>query len=474
MALIRGLTHPDDLPLFDAGFASLVKEGVDTDFIYRIVTSDGKTKHLRGVGKVILDSKKLSQSISGTVQDISDRVRVQRELEAKTIHRDLILNTAKIGVWYWTVDSGKLKWDEQCAKLFEDFAPELETEEFYSIIHPEDRETVRKQLVIGLKTGEYSAEYRLLKNGVTMYVLSRGRAIIGPNGRATRMDGIIIDMTEQHLLESSKKESEQLFRDMAENISEVFWLTDWELNKVLYISPRYESLYGNSVHELYADSRSWIKNIHPEDLDFVTTQFRMFASTGEYDIEYRLVMKDGSIKWVRDRSYPVLNANGKVVRVAGITEEITDRKLTQEKIETLSMVASETSNGVLIHNSEGLITWANKGFTEITGYSEEEVVGKEPWSFLSGSQTNLSLINTTYQKMIKGETFSSENVLLTKSGEEVWVSTTFNPIMDHSGKLKQIVSIGVDITRQKEIEALQKTKLDNLEKANQELRKRAD
>jgi PAS domain S-box-containing protein len=469
--LIRGLTHTDDLPLFDAGFASLVK-GIDTDFIYRIVTPDGKTKHLRGVGKVILDAKNQTQSMSGTVQDISDRVRVQRELEAKTLHRDLILSTAKIGVWYWTVGSDKLKWDDRCAKLFEDFAPELEAEQFYNIIHPDDRETVRKQLVNGLKTGEYSAEYRLLKNGVTTYVLSRGRAILDSDGRATRMDGIIMDMTERHLLESSKKESEQLFRDMAENISEVFWLTDWELNKVLYVSPRYESLYGSSVQELYADSRSWIKNIHPQDLEFVTTQFRLFASTGEYDIEYRLMMKNGSVKWVRDRSYPVLDANGKVVRVAGITEEITDRKLTQEKIETLSLVASETSNGVLIHAADGRITWANRGFTEITGYSEEEIVGKEPWSFLSGTQTNQSLINETYQKMINGETFTSDNILLTKSGEEVWVSTTFNPIMDQTGKLKQIVSIGVDITRQKETEALQKTKLDELEKANQELRKR--
>ncbi|MBP9152280.1 MAG: PAS domain-containing protein, partial [Flavobacteriales bacterium] len=104
--------------------------------------------------------------------------------------------------------------------------------------------------------------------------------------------------------------------------------------------------------------------------------------------------------------------------------------------------------------------------------SEEEVVGKEPWSFLSGSQTNQSLISETYQKMINGETFTSDNILLTKSGEVVWVSTTFNPIMDQTGKLKQIVSIGVDITRQKETEALQKTKLEELEKTNQELRKR--
>jgi PAS domain S-box-containing protein len=465
--LFMGLLHPDDKEAVLAADLEAMT-GVSDGMIYRIIRADNGEHRTMAGSRATLIGKKLI----GTVQDVTDRMRTQLELEAKTVHRDLLLSTSKIGIWHWNVGSNKLICDNQCAKLFEDFTPELEAEQFYHLIHPDDREYVRKRLVDGLKTGDYSAEYRLTKNGTTTYVLSRGRTLCGSDSRATRMDGIIMDMTEQHLLESSKKEREQLFRDMAENISEVFWLTDWELNKVLYISPRYESLYGSSVQELYHDSRSWVKNIHPEDLEFATTQFRLFGSTGEYDIEYRLVMKDGSIKWVRDRSYPVLDANGKIVRVAGITEEITDRKLTQEKIETLSLVASETSNGVLIHNSEGLITWANRGFTEITGYSEEEVVGKEPWSILSGTQTNQSLISEAYQKMVNGETFTSDNILLKKSGEAVWVSTTFNPIMDQTGKLKQIVSIGVDITRQKETEALQKTKLDNLEKANQELRKR--
>jgi PAS domain S-box-containing protein len=126
---------------------------------------------------------------------------------------------------------------------------------------------------------------------------------------------------------------------------------------------------------------------------------------------------------------------------------------------------------VLIHDAMGKISWANRGFTEITGYTLEEAMGKEPWSFLSGENTDQGLIATTYQKMNEGQTFKSDNVLLTKDGRKLWISTTFNPIMDENGQLKQVVSIGVDVTGQKQLEIEQRTLLNDLQKMNQELKK---
>ncbi|MCF8275289.1 MAG: PAS domain-containing protein [Flavobacteriales bacterium] len=470
---VKAFIHPEDRERINGITQNDLNENITSVLEYRILLESGKVKYVTSSAKQVKDASGKVVRLIGTLQDVTDQIRSKEELKAQNLQKDLILNTAKVGIWHWKVNSDKLIWDERCAQVFESFSMEVDTEAFYNLIHPDDRDYVYQRLVDGLKKGEYSAEYRVVQNGKTSYVISRGRSTFGPDGKATRMDGIIIDMTERHLMENALRQSEQLFRDMAESITEVFWLTDWELNEVLYVSPQYEKLYGQSIQSLYEDPASWSRAIHPDDRDRVTTKFRQLAASGSYDEEYRLLMKDGTVKWVRDRAFPVFHSDGSVSRVAGITEDITEQKRAQVQVKTLSLVASETSNGVLIHDALGRITWANQGFTNITGYTAEEALGKEPWSFLSGPNTDHSLIEATYQKMKEGQTFKSDNVLVTKDGSEVWINTAFNPIMDEKGELNQVVSIGVDITQQKELELLQKNMLDELERTNQELRRRA-
>jgi len=206
VGLIRELTHPEDVPLFDSKFEELVA-GNEIEMVYRnILPVSRKIKYFRALGKVSKGPDGIIHKISGTVQEIDERFRTQQELEAKTVQRDLILSSAKIGVWHWTVGSDKLIWDQHCAKIFDEFLPDLKAERYYQLIHPDDRDYVRRQLVEGLKTGEYSAEYRLVKKDTTTFVLSRGRATLDEQGRATHIDGIIIDVTEQHLLEKATME----------------------------------------------------------------------------------------------------------------------------------------------------------------------------------------------------------------------------------------------------------------------------
>lgn len=342
------------------------------------------------------------------------------------------------------------------------------------LIHEEDREQVRTCIAEAFELGEYRAEYRIQANNRIRFLMARGKVTFDNNRKPLRMDGIILDMTERFEMETALRENEQLFRDMAESITEVFWLTDWKLNEVLYVSPQYESLYGNSVESLYQDASSWSRHIHPDDLERVTRKFREQTISGGYDEEYRLVASDGTTKWVRDRAFPVFGADGSVSRVAGITEDITEQKLSKERIETLSLVASETINGVLIHDADGTVIWANKGFTRITGYSAEEIIGKEPWSVVGGQNTNQRLVDMTYNKVMSGKPFASDNVLHHKQGHSVWVNVSYTPILDSLGNVTKVVSIGTDITKQKEVEQLQREMLQKLEKANEELKRNSN
>lgn len=134
------------------------------------------------------------------------------------------------------------------------------------------------------------------------------------------------DITERKRAEETLRESEERFRQVAEHIREVFWMSDPEKNTILYISPGYEEIWGRTCESLYASPRSWLEAVHPDDRDRVLAAALTKQVTGEYCEEYRIIRPDGSVRWILDRAFPVRNASGTVYRIAGLAEDITNRK----------------------------------------------------------------------------------------------------------------------------------------------------
>ncbi|HIK04417.1 MAG TPA: PAS domain-containing protein [Trichormus sp. M33_DOE_039] len=129
-------------------------------------------------------------------------------------------------------------------------------------------------------------------------------------------------------------QSEEKFRQMAENIQEVFWLADIEINQMLYVSPVYEQIWGRSCESLYEHPRSFIDAIHPSDRQRVINHLN--NTNTPFAIEYRVVQPDGKIRWVYDRGFPVVDATGKVIRRAGVAQDITERKMSEARFRNLA------------------------------------------------------------------------------------------------------------------------------------------
>lgn len=151
----------------------------------------------------------------------------------------------------------------------------------------------------------------------------------------------------RHNAEQALRESEERFRQLAENIAEsVFWMSDPISRQQLYVSPAYERIWGRSCESLYANFLEWLEAIHPEDRQRIQTNFFEQALAGNYDEEYRIIRPDGSIRWIRDRGFPIQDNSGTPYRVVGIAEDITDRKLTEaalrhaQRMESLGTLAS--------------------------------------------------------------------------------------------------------------------------------------
>lgn len=122
------------------------------------------------------------------------------------------------------------------------------------------------------------------------------------------------------------RESEERFRQMAENIRDVFWMYSLADRTPLYVSAAYDMLWDHSSAALYEHATQWLEGVHTEDRARVQASFDQLFQGASYAEEYRVVRHDATTCWVRDRAFPVRNANGEVYRIARITSDITDAK----------------------------------------------------------------------------------------------------------------------------------------------------
>ncbi|MBI3922328.1 MAG: PAS domain S-box protein [Armatimonadetes bacterium] len=136
----------------------------------------------------------------------------------------------------------------------------------------------------------------------------------------------VLDVSDRKRAEEALQQGEERLRQVTDNIRDVFWLSRADLTGVLFVSPAYEELWGRTRESLYADSLSWTKSLHPEDRDRVLAAARTKQALGTYDEEYRIVRPDGSLRWIHDRAFPVPGESSVVERVAGIAEDVTQRK----------------------------------------------------------------------------------------------------------------------------------------------------
>lgn len=132
---------------------------------------------------------------------------------------------------------------------------------------------------------------------------------------------------------ATSEERQELFRQLAEHIEQVFWMADVDLTKILYVSPTYEKLWGRSCESLYRNPHSFLDAIHPDDRQRVSDQIRNTSDVGRFDVEYRVIRPNGSIRWVHDRGFPIQDEQGKVYRITGIAEDVSPRKLAERRAE---------------------------------------------------------------------------------------------------------------------------------------------
>ncbi len=198
------------------------------------------------------------------------------------------------------------------------------------------------------------------------------------------------------------RDSEERFRQLAEHIDQIFWMSSADNKQILYLSPGFESICGYPVETVYNRPESWSEIIHPDDRERVLKTVLSQPVTEDYEIDYRVVRPDGSLRWIRDRAFPVRDDSGKVYRVAGIAEDITARRQSEEELREQHIALTNAMPGISRVDAAGNYTYVNSHYAKMLGYTPEELAGM-PFSHSVHPEDMLAAMRTYEQMKISGK-----------------------------------------------------------------------
>jgi len=250
----------------------------------------------------------------------------------------------------------------------------------------------------------------------------------------------------------SLRESEERFRQLANNISEIFWMSTADNKRVLYLSPGFETICGRSVDEVYQKPETWSELVHPDDRSNVFSTALGQPITKEYDIEYRIVRPDGAIRWLRDRAFPVRDESGAIYRVAGIAEDITERKLAEEELREQHIALTNAMPGISRLDLAGHYTYVNCHYARMVGYRPEELIGT-PFSITVHPEDMLTAMRAFEQMQATGKS-EAEIRGVKKDRSVFWKQMLLVRIIQPDGKVLGHHCFMRDITSRKQNELL--------------------
>jgi PAS domain S-box-containing protein len=266
------------------------------------------------------------------------------------------------------------------------------------------------------------------------------------------------DITARKLAEEELRKSRERFELAVQGSQDGLW--DWDLTTdEVYYSPRYKAMLGYEDHEFPNRREEWAERVHPDDVDRVRGELRAHFKGRESLswVEFRMRHKDGSYRWIRSRAFVLRDPTGRVYRMAGSHEDITDRKNAEEELTheryLLRTLMDNLPDGIFFMDTASRIIRVNKALADVVGVDDPaQVVGKTNFDLFSEevarrvTEENLEIIRTGHPIVGK------EDQVLVPDGRRLWVSRTKMPFHDRDGNIIGTFGVTRDITQRKQEE----------------------
>ncbi|HMH22955.1 MAG TPA: PAS domain-containing protein [Puia sp.] len=333
--------------------------------------------------------------------------------------------------------------------LADNSMPEFSAREALRIVHQRSLH-IPFIMVTGTVSEEFAAD--IIKLGADDYILK---------DRLTRLPAAIDTALKQQRAEKEKRDaleeirrSDERFQTLSKATKDAVW--DWDLlTDEIWWNENFFNLLGYNPDLPVPGLTEWTKRIHPLDRNKVISRLgRMRENTVlSWGDEFRFQLADGSYGTALDRAYVLKDDMGNPVRVIGALVDITGQKRLMQEMEVLSMIAKETINSVMIFDRyTGHALWVNEGFTRYTGYTQEDMQGKDPWLNLGGAATDKGTLGYISSQVEINMPYSCDIAVCTKKGETKWQFSSGQPIRENDGTVTKYFVISTDMSERRRME----------------------
>jgi PAS domain S-box-containing protein len=318
-----------------------------------------------------------------------------------------------------------------------------------TVVSEAERKTIHEEI---FSRGAWNGEIICTKPDGTQFVVHVSWSVLrDSSGNASGVVGIHRDITAPKQMEQALKATENRLRLAQTALSLGTWEVDLASGHV-QCSEEMMCLYGRPGEPGAFDWRQWQDLVHPEDRDpRRLPAHRLFAGRDNFDQQFRVIWPDGSVHWLHSKALVARDEQQKPCRVIGVDFDITEHKRTEERLHVLSSAVDQSPVSVLIADMDGKIQYVNARLTEATGYTLEELRGKNP-SILLAPDTPHEHFAQVSQAIQTGQ-WKGIMHSRRKNGELFWESASIRQIRDSSGNPTHALAVAEDITDRLEMEA---------------------
>ncbi|HNJ12634.1 MAG TPA: PAS domain S-box protein, partial [Anaerolineales bacterium] len=480
-APITSLIHPDDLNQVAASISKSMTTQEALMQSYRVKHKDGTWRWFEGSITNRLTDPAIG-SIVMTFRDVTERKHSEDALRESEENFHSLFEDSPIAIWL--EDFSQLK--KYLDRLREQGITNIKN---YLIEHPAELEQLSGMVkileinktsarILGAQTKAevlkslpdyftkeslkvFADEIAALADGQTQFKSEipvkdlYGKEVIfdltltvqpGSEEDLSRVLVSFLDVTEQKLSNAKLKESEERFRQLADNIHEVFWMFDRESQKHIYANPAYRSIFGIMEEDILL--KRLIEIVLPEDRLILEAAIEKQINGEPTEAEYRIKWPDDSIHWIWDRSFPVYDEEGKLTRTAGIATDITLNKKAEEELKEresfLQSIVGGSPGYIVSHDIEGHFLYANRRWPE---QSEEEFRSMKLQNMLHPN--SLEPVMEAFRKaFVTRETQRVEQSVLTPNGDYHWFDVIYSPQVVND-EVKSVTAFAYDINDRK-------------------------
>lgn len=390
--------------------------------------------------------------------DVTEKEKALKALTENERRLAAALKIGKLGYWQFNVGNGSVYWSDEVFEIFgKEKSPVVTMKDLLNQIPREDRSEFLKKLTQARNEKKEFDFEQIIHSDVNevKWLRFKGAPLNSADKNNTVFEGTVQDISELKVINQNLIEANTRFRLVMKASFDTIW--DWNLlTDVVFWGDGLRQVFGYKLTGSESDVGIWKDNIHPDDREWVLADIYAAIKGNEANwiSEYRFMKADGSVAYVSDKGFILRNRSGMALRMVGAMQDITRQKEELNRLKLYESIIQNTTDSVLI--TEGLpiskgnhrIIYVNDAFTEMTGYTFEDLEGKTP-KILQGKDTDKNILNKFRVALEAREQVELTILNYKKNGEAFWNQLSMTPVFQPDGDPSHYVTISRDITIQK-------------------------